>query len=72
MTPPEPVKSCIHCQRYTAGFCPRCKEYSCIRQVCLDAHYAKCPEPVAKIAVTSEPTPTNKIKPPQSFNRGGY
>ena len=50
--PAARIKACIHCQRPTAGMCPRCREYSCIRQVCLDSHDARCPQVVVKVWVT--------------------
>lgn len=35
---------CVHCGKPTIAMCPRCREYSCVRGACLDAHEMKCSE----------------------------
>lgn len=40
----KPLTRCIHCKAPTAGMCPRCRAYSCVRQHCIDTHDAKCKE----------------------------
>lgn len=36
-------KRCIRCGIPTAGMCPRCRKYVCMKGMCNESHDMKCP-----------------------------